>query len=282
MFGYITVNQKELKIKEYEHYRSYYCGLCRTLKERYGRIGQMTLTYDMTFLVILLTALYESDQHKEQHRCLTHPTKKHDMLLNECSCYSADMNILLAYHNCLDDWFDDRSLVKLSLAKLLKKKYHSLESIYPRQVSAIETYIKNVHISEKENLDNLDLVSGYTGTLLGELFVWKEDEWSDVLRRMGFYLGKFIYLMDAYDDLATDQKKDHYNPWSFYQNRSDFEEYCHSILTMMMAECAREFEKLPILTDAEILRNILYSGIWSKYDILTKKRMKESGAEIKK
>ncbi len=78
----------------------------------------------------------------------------------------------------MDDWFDDKSLVKLSTAKLLEKKYNSLEQTYPRQVRAMESYIQNVHKSEKANLDDLDQVSGYTGKLLGELFVWKEDEWA--------------------------------------------------------------------------------------------------------
>lgn len=279
MFGYITVNQPELKIKHYNRYRSYYCGLCQALGERYGRIGQATLTYDMTFLVILLTGLYETPGTTQEHRCIAHPAKKHTMFRNACSDYAADMNILLAYHNCMDDWFDDKNLVKLSTAKLLEKKYNSLEQTYPRQVRAMESYIRNVHKSEKANLDDLDQVSGYTGKLLGELFVWKEDEWSGVLRRMGFFLGKFIYLMDAYDDLNRDEKKRHYNPWSFYKDRPDFQEYCKSVLTMMMAECAGEFERLPILLDAEILRNILYSGIWTKYDILVKNKKKKQENE---
>lgn len=271
MFGYITVNEAELKDDGYNRYRAYYCGLCRVLKDRYGYTGQMTLTYDMTFLVLLLTGLYESEGITEQHRCLAHPAKKHEMFMNACTEYAADMNILLTYHNCMDDWFDDKSLVKLSAAKLLKKKYNRLKDKYPAKVQAMESYIKNVHDGETAKSDDLDLVSGYTGTLLGELFVWREDEWSSVLRRMGFFLGKFIYLMDAYDDLKKDEKKQHYNPWLFYKNRPDFEEYCRSILTMMMAECAGEFERLPILKDADILRNILYSGVWMKYDILIRK-----------
>jgi Family of unknown function (DUF5685) len=66
MFGYVTIDKPELKIKEYNRYHAYYCGLCHTLKERHGWIGQMTLTYDMTFLVLLLTSLYESDSVYKQ------------------------------------------------------------------------------------------------------------------------------------------------------------------------------------------------------------------------
>jgi len=272
MFGYITINESELKIKDYRRYRSYYCGLCRILKERFGRAGQITLSYDMTFLVILLTGLYEIEGTTQEHRCLVHPGKKHTMFWNDCTSYAADMNILLTYHNCMDDWFDDKSLVKLSAAKLLEKKYKQLARQYPRQSAAMNAYMELVRKSESENKFDLDLVSGYTGNLLGELFVWKEDAWADTLRRMGFYMGKFIYLMDAYDDMAKDEKKHLYNPWLPYANDPDFEDTCKNILHMMMADCAKEFEKLPILLDLEILRNILYSGVWIKYAAIIKKK----------
>jgi len=185
------------------------------------------------------------------------------------------MNILLAYHKCMDDWLDDKSLWKLSYARLLKKRYKTLEARYPRQVQAINIYMENVHNGEKCRLEDLDLISGYTGVLLGELFTCREDEWSAILRQMGFFLGKFIYLMDAYEDLEADIKKELYNPWIFYRNQTDFEKFCLETLHMMAAECAREFEKLPILMDAEILRNILYSGLWSKYEMIQKNYKEE-------
>ena len=69
MFGYVTIYEPELKVKDLKKYKAYYCGLCRALKEDYGFMGQMTLTYDMTFAVILLTSLYESTAEAERHRC---------------------------------------------------------------------------------------------------------------------------------------------------------------------------------------------------------------------
>ncbi len=65
MFGYISINKAEMKFKDYDVYHSYYCGLCKVLKECYGRRGQVTLSFDMTFLVILLTGLYEPDTKTE-------------------------------------------------------------------------------------------------------------------------------------------------------------------------------------------------------------------------
>ena len=105
---------------------------------------------------------------------------------------------------------------------------------------------------------------------MGELLVYKEDTWEPVLRRMGFFLGKFIYLLDAYDDLEKDIKKKNYNPLKPLYGEKDYEERCRELLLMMMAECSSEFEKLPCIQDEEILRNILYAGVWTKYNKIQK------------
>ena len=99
---------------------------------------------------------------------------------------------------------------------------------------------------------------------MAEIFSWKKDLWSKDLRRLGFYLGKFIYLCDAWDDREQDGGNGCYNPF-LASEHSYTEEDIAQILTMMAAEAARSFERLPVVEDAEILRNILYSGIWVKY-----------------
>ena len=111
---------------------------------------------------------------------------------------------------------------------------------------------------------------------MGEILACRKDEWEDDLRRMGFFLGKFIYLMDAYEDMEKDEKDGNYNVFLLHRKKlSDdeaFEQEAYQILQMMMAECSRIFEKLPILEHAEILRNILYSGVWCRYEMIQKKR----------
>ena len=114
MFGYVVAQKSELKMREYYKYKAYYCGLCKVLREKYGLAGQMTLTYDMTFLIVLLTSLYEKDNRQEEFRCVVHPLKKQKMLVNEITEYAADMNIILTYYKLLDDWQDEKS--KKSLA----------------------------------------------------------------------------------------------------------------------------------------------------------------------
>ena len=108
MFGYITICEPELKVKDLRRYRAHYCGLCRSLKERYGSLGQMTLSYDMTFIVVLLTSLYESALKESIRRCKTHPIKKQQMLQSEITEYAADMNVILTWYHLKDDWQDER------------------------------------------------------------------------------------------------------------------------------------------------------------------------------
>lgn len=265
MFGYITIDKMELKMKDYYRYRAYYCGLCKTLKERHGRFGQMTLTYDMTFLIIVLTSLYESKDKNEKHRCLAHPTSKHWMLTNEFSEYAADLNIALAYHNFIDDWEDEKKFSGYAGAAYLKRSYQKIANNYPRQCRAIEEGLGKLAECEQNQEDNLDVVSDCFGKLMGELFVYKEDIWQEELRQIGYYLGKFIYLLDAYDDLEEDKKKGNYNPLTKMYQEKHYEETCDDILQMLMAECARAYERLPILSNADILHNILYNGVWMKY-----------------
>ena len=136
--------------------------------------------------------------------------------------------------------------------------------------------LEHIHLYEKAQEPDVDLASGCFGEIMGEILACRKDEWEDDLRRMGFFLGKFIYLMDAYEDMEKDEKNGNYNVFLLRRQKlSDdeaFEQEAYQILQMMMAECSRIFEKLPILDHAEILRNILYSGVWCRYEMIQKKR----------
>lgn len=275
MFGYISLNKGELKLKDYEKYQAFYCGLCKSLAVDYGRAAQMTLTFDMTFLTVLLTSLYELPVSETFEHCLLHPTKRHKKLRSEASHYAASMNVLLAYHNLMDDWFDDHEILKLSLAKALQKPYKEAEYAYPVQAKAVRTYIHNLHRCEKRKIADLDCASGYTGRLLAEIFAWRKDEWTVHLKRMGFYMGKYIYLMDAFEDRKKDKETGQYNPWLLQPKENQTEAYCHHVMQMMMADCAREFEYLPIIENTDILRNIIYSGVWYQYARITAEKEQE-------
>ncbi len=278
MFGYVIINQAELKYKDYDMYHSYYCGLCKSLRDNYGRSGQMTLSYDMTFLVILLTGLYEPESQETTINCMTHPLQRHSARTNEFTDYAADMNLLLSYYKNVDDWKDEGSRSKLAAANLLRNKAAAVRQQYPHKAAVIRKDLQTLHRLEKENEQNIDRMSGLFGDIMAEIFAYRHDEWEPSLRKIGFFLGKFVYLMDAYEDVEDDVRKGLYNPLTdgyTALSPKEFSDKCKEILTMMMAECSREFEKLPILLHADILRNILYSGVWSRFNEITSKRISD-------
>lgn len=272
MFGYIMVNKPEMKFREFDLYHSYYCGLCKSLKDRYGARGQATLSYDMTFLALLLTSLYEPETVKDFRRCVAHPVQKHCYRQNEYTDYAADINILLSYEKCVDDWNDERKLNKRMMAALLKSKNKCVCERYPEKIQKICGLMDEIHEFERSESRNMDEASGAFGEIMAEIFVYHQDEWEETLRRMGFFFGKFIYLMDAYEDIEADLEKGTYNPLKEVYREPDFEEQAEQLLLMMMAECSKAFERLPIVENIEILRNILYSGVWSRYDQVKQKR----------
>lgn len=292
MFGYVNIYKPELKVKDYEKYRAYYCGLCQVLQREYGMLGKMTLSYDITFLIVFLTSVYEPESHQEKNRCMVHPLEKRWMMTNEITEYAAAMNIVLMYYKFVDDWQDDKNPVAMVGIRSLHKQFKKIEQKYPNKCSKIRKALQGLSKAEAAGEMNLDLVAGYFGQLMSELFAYREDIWEEDIRKMAFYLGKFIYIMDAYDDFEEDQEKDHYNPLiEIYEEcskavhtpdekdvrdiRDPFDRKCESILTLMMADCTNSYEKLPCVENEEILKNILYVGVWTKYDAKIRKKYEQ-------
>lgn len=274
MFGYIVINKPEIRFKDYDLYRSYYCGLCRQLKECYGLKGQATLSFDMTFGAILLTSLYEPETTRKVCRCIVHPVHKHVETVSKYSTYAADMNILLTYYKCRDDWQDEHKYKRLVQSKILEGSFKRLREKYPEKTERIVEALEKIHLCEERDDQTVDGPANLWGMAMGEILTPNKDEWTDLLYRLGFFLGKFIYIMDAYEDREDDLKNGRYNPLKSLGERDDYEQRCKEILTMMMSECSKAFEQLPIVENTDILRNILYSGVWCKYELINAKKQK--------
>lgn len=279
MFGYVITNCKTLSESERARFKAMYCGMCKTLHMRYGNLERFILSYDMTFLALVLSALQEPDEIIARERCLPHPWKAHDYILTPQMEYAVDMNIALAYHKCADNWQDDRNPVFAAAQKALSGAYRRVRSSRPDQCRAIEDWMNGVREIEKSALEQIDPPMNLTGRMLGILFQYEGGFWSDALYRMGEGLGRFIYFMDAYDDLEKDVRRKKFNPLKSMMHQEDFEAICKDGLTMMMADCADAFEELPIVRDADLIRNILYSGVWAKYGYIQNQKAKKKGAQ---
>lgn len=273
MFGYVVVNKSEMKYKEFDIYHAFYCGLCKTLKNKYGLKAQVSLNFDMNFLAILLTGLYEPITQKKDARCIMHPLKKHQEFYNEFVEYAAKMTIVLTYYKCEDDWLDEKKFNKQVYKKMISKAYREIKEEYRDKINNIEKCLHKINEYEKASHTNLDEVSKLFGEVMGHIFSYKNDEWCEELYQLGFYLGRYIYFIDAYEDIENDLKKGTYNPFKKIYEIEDFEKKCKDILELMISEATLAFERLPIIENADIIRNILYSGVWTKYALIKKKRM---------
>lgn len=260
MFGFVTASFKELNKEEQNRYNGVYCGICRCIRNQAGQRARLSLSYDMTFLALLLMSLYEPEENGGGHACALHPIRR-NWIASPYSQYAADMNIVLAYYNCLDDWQDDKSHPKKWMADHLCPFLPEIQQRYPRQCAAIRDCTQQLSALEKENCTDADCCANCFGQLMAELLVYEEDLWSNDLREMGMALGRFIYLADAAVDYKKDARKHRYNPYLAMGTGEDFHRW-EEYLVLTMARCTEYYEKLPLVQDKSLLDNILYSGVW--------------------
>ena len=266
MFGYVIANPELLDNAQKQRYRDCYCGLCHTIGMTCSSASRLSLNYDMAFLVLLLSSLYEPEETNGQNRCIMHPFTPQTYWYNQYTRYCAAMNVALAYYNCMDDWHDDKNIVRLAQAQLFRHTGISLAKTYPRQTAAITGNLAKLAAIEASGIPDPDGAANCFGSLMGELFVVDDaDYWAPVLRTVGEGLGRFIYTLDAAIDLDEDLQKGRYNPLSDMakdgRTLSDFKEE----LMLLIGEATAAFERLPLVQDAALMRNILYSGVWIKY-----------------
>lgn len=280
MFGYVTPRMEDLSEEERNRYRAAYCGLCHTLEERFGQRCRFALTYDMTFLALVLGSMYEPVERQGSKRCVTHPLKPHDYVQSEYTDYAADMTVALVYHKCLDDWHDDGSITARAYSSLLAKSYRKVSGRHPHTCTIIEEGLASIRqleeaaIAECGDASAPDAAANRFGALLGEVFVYRDDFWADGLRNLGARLGKFVYIMDAALDMDEDRASGGYNPLVALDARS---ENIYEGLQLLAADATVAFEKLPLDRDERVLRSVLYTGMWQKYREKNKEKEKRRG-----
>jgi len=273
VFGYISPVLSVLSEEQRQRYRSFYCGVCHSLRRRHGQFCSLSLSNDMTFLALLLSSLYEPETAGNVSRCAVHPLKTHPYLSADMIDYAADMNALLFFHKCEDQRMDDRSLRGKAGEALFRKTASEVRGHWPLQADGVEKALARLWEEEKKETPNPDLLCNLSGEMLGSVFVPKpEDIWSNVLRSVGVGLGRFIYWMDAWEDYDADRKKGRFNPLVPWHGRPDYEAFCRETLELLIAEAAESFEILPLEQDLDLLRNVIYGGVWQRYHLIMKKR----------
>jgi len=263
MFGYLVANLSLLSKEDRKKYRAYYCGLCSRINAGYGQRARRYLTYDLTFVDLLLADACHRESTTIEERCPLHLLRPHKAIINDLTDYCADMNIYLNYYKYLDDVIDNNSRKAVRNVEKLKDSLSAIEQRYPQVCKTIRDDLNYISQIEKDNILNPDLPSNAFGHLMGELLAVDNN---DDLRQLGYHLGRFIYLMDAVIDLKDDIKKGNYNPLIALES-SSFEE----MLNMIMEDVEDAYQKIELSENKTIIDNIIYSGIWSRYIITNRK-----------
>lgn len=218
MFGYVRPDIPELKVRENEIYRAVYCTLCRVLGQRYGLLARLTLSYDFTFLALLRLGLLPSCTGFEQRRCAVNPLKK----CNVCKRVGDALDgvaagcVLLSCSKLNDNIADSGFWKGLGLrflrlfSRIPQKK---AARAFPKLAGKIADYEKRQALLEQEGERRPDAACEPTARMLSALFALCGEEEASVrvLARMGYLTGKWIYLLDAVDDLQQDEKNGGYN-----------------------------------------------------------------------
>lgn len=283
MFGYVLPLKPEMKVKEFEMFRAYYCGLCHSIKKHFGNLPRMTLNYDMTFLAILLDGLTKEKNNMKAIRCPAHITIKRPIVLdNNALEFAANMNVSLVYFKLLDDVNDDRDLKSKALITMLspyKKKFNSKVNELNK---IIEDNLKKLsELETNKNFSYIDEICEPFSVIVGKILEFypheinnDSKETRNNLYKLGYGLGKWIYLIDALDDLKEDIEKNKFNPinYLFNEDNKPYEEFILSIkdrLEFSILNCACNtrdaLNELELSKNKEILENIINLGMMDKY-----------------
>lgn len=283
MFGYVTPCKMELKVKDYEKFKAYYCGLCKTIKSNFGNIPRLTLNYDMTFLAVLLDSLEDKKCSFARSRCLLHPVESKVVIVeNSALKFASFCNVTLAYYKLLDNVEDDNSTISKVFSKMLNMYMNKQSKIFKEMKTVLGIKLKDLSFleahAENKTLDEIthafaDL-TGYLLTFYIRFVIECEDaSLQESLYWLGYNLGRWIYIIDAFDDLEKDMKKNKFNPINAVLNKNkdafekfkpDIENRVEFILVSAAGSCLDRVSEIPLKKNEDIINNILQFGLMEK------------------
>lgn len=268
MFGYIAFYKDELKIKDYDRFKAYYCGLCKELGRRFNQLVRLGLSYDLTFLAMLLDSVDGADTRFVRSGCFRHLGRKRVIVSDNPSVtYSADMSVVFMYYKLADDLRDGFSPLSAIAILPYWLSVRRIRKLYPDKISAIKSCLAKLTALENDKCPSIDETADCFAKIMETLF---SDDNKD-LRELGYNLGRFIYIADAVDDYIKDVAKDNYNPYRYAcpDAKVDVikESASRSMATTlsMAADC---YERLNVIKNKELLDNIIYLGLRQRMDAI--------------
>lgn len=276
MFGYVRAFKPQMRMCEYDTYKAFYCGLCKRIKKDYGFIATLTLSYDFAFLSIMNAAINDCDAKAEKCRCIAHPLKK--TICVKCDsglAYPAAAAEILIYHKLRDDCADKGFFKKL-IAKLmllfLKRGYKKASKLYPSLAEEIEIQMKQQAALEAKPDCSIDMAAEPSAKMMQAIAYHISDDNNTcrALERFGYFLGRYIYICDAADDLIDDLKSGNFNPLIKEfdlegdldeEQKAKISEFVKGSVNMTLGELANCYTLLELKKFKPILDNVIYLGL---------------------
>lgn len=268
MFGYVTVFKYDLLVREFNEYKAVYCSLCKTLGKEYGVLTRFILSYDCTFYALLLRAMEKSLPCYEKKMCRFNPLKKCTYLKNSQDAMSkaAALSVTTVYYKIIDNIYDSKGIKKVLykfLCPFFRHKNKKALERFPEICKAVHDMSERQIMVEKNPGCHIDMAAEPTAKMLSAVLALEAKSKNEklILENLGYNLGRWIYLIDAADDLKEDLEKGNYNPFSDYKEKQDIKQYCNQVLNQCLANAYSSWQLLDVYNYEGIVDNILLKGL---------------------
>ncbi len=284
MFGYVTVQKDELLVKEFNQYKSVYCGLCRKLGREYGILSRFILSYDCTFYAVLLLALRGECPGYEKKICRCNPLKKCTYIKNgeEALSKASALSVVSVYFKIIDNIADTKGVKRIiykALKPIFKRWSKKAKNKYEYIYQAVREMSESQFRCEENPNCHLDMAAEPTAKMLSTVLSKEGRNSSErlVLSNLGYHLGRWIYLIDAADDFDDDLKKGSFNPFLVYKEKENLREYFSQVLNNDLAQTYNSWNLLSTSLYSGIIDNILLKGLAAKQNSVLFKEEKRNG-----
>lgn len=289
MLGYIVTKKSELKVREAELYKAYYCGVCKSLSKRYGQIPRFTLSYDAAFLALVLDSIFEDGELLTNEGCIANPFKKKPIAHSQNIDFAADIMIILTWYKILDDIRDENKFYAKILKLFYRFKFKKALSKNEKIANLIERNLLKLNEFEREKTHVADKVADCFGRIMRDIFQegvknmeksTKDEKYLyEAMGELGYQIGRWVYVIDAVDDVENDIENGAYNPLIYRFNyhdtnsidgisklREQIKTALEPAMLLSLDSISKAIDILPIKKNKGIIENIIYIGLLNKTD----------------
>lgn len=283
MLGYVRIYKPDLKVREYEVYCGYYCGICKYLGKEYGQLPRMALRYDAAFLAVLLDSVIDEPDEPAREHCIAHHISKRTVIRNRSIEYAGDLMLILAWFKLLDDVHDEGKTSARAASLILRPMYRKLERKYPALCKGIADNLSGLSALEDRKCASIDEAAEPFAAIMKAIFREGSTSLHATFAEIGYHMGKWVYLIDAVDDIEENIENGAYNPLLYrfdYRGcvscdeslsgetakafRERIRESVAFNLFHYLAVVSQKIEALDIKKNKGIIENILYFGMNNK------------------